>query len=283
MKKIFLVLVLCLLLPALAPAQVADNAPASLLPGTVTELFDGSIIDLDGDGIAEEIRYGVKTNDEYGTSDFRLVVGNTQIDGEGVSLTGRIHALRMPGMQDALVLLSDYGWSDDDITYIYSYCNGDLSFIGEICTMPWKLTVNADGTLTGSVRASILHTWYRPADFVLSANYTEPEMTLRTNGVLEMPRDLYPMGTKVTLLRDVPQCLSRTNDSPALTLRAGDSAWIVATDDIEWLYIVPDKHEYSTEETGAGWLRTEIGGYSVVLDGQEIWTSEVFDGLFYAD
>jgi len=46
---------------------------------------------------------------------------------------------------------------------------------------------------------------------------------------------------------------------------------------------VPDKHEYSTEETGAGWLRTEIGGYSVVLDGQEIWTSEVFDGLFYAD
>lgn len=283
MKNFSLVLVLCLLLSSVACAQTAASAADVLCPDTVTELSDGALIDLDVDGIAEQIRYTVEEDPETGASAYTLLVGNAQMNGEGVSMTGRLHALRVSGAQDVLLLLSDYGWSDDDMTYIFSYYQGDLSFLGEIPTMPWKLSVNADGTLTGRVRGSILHTWFRPADFVLCTAYCEPDMALRTTGIVEMPRDLYPMGTKVTLLRDLPLCVSRTNDSPALTLRAGDTAFIAATDDIEWLYIVPDSHEYLTSETGAGWLRTDLGGYSASVNGQSVTTYELFEGLFYAD
>ncbi|MBQ3222811.1 MAG: hypothetical protein IJB41_04260 [Clostridia bacterium] len=282
MKKLLLVLCLSLLLliPAVSVAEQAYSLPL----GQVFELTSGMQIDLDGDGSVETVKYAHKYNEETGASAYRLIAGSSQVDGEGVDMTGRIHALRLDnGADDALLLVSDYGWSDDDTTYVYSYYHGELSYLGQIFMMPWEITVNADGTLTGSARGSILHTWFRPCDLIVCTAYSAEDEAVLTNGVVEMPRDLYPMGTKVTALRDIPLCISRTNTGYARTLKAGESAWIVATDDIEWLYIVPEEYDWSEYEFASGWLRTDIGGYSATIGGESVPTYELFEGLFYAD
>lgn len=284
MKRLSLLLILCIFLPSLACAQVVANAADVLLPGVITELHDGDLIDLDADGVAEQIRYGVREQEESGVWEYRLVVGQTQLDGEGIYLTGRLHALRTDSSaQEVLLFLSDYGWSDDDTSYVYSYCGGSFRYLGVIPAMPWELRFTEEGMLSGSVRASILHTWFRPADFVLCTAYSDEDFSTRISHIAEMPRDLYPMGVEVTVLRDLPLVVSRTNPAHALTIKAGERALIVATDDIEWLYIVPTEVDWSVSEYGAGWLHTEIGGYSAVINGETIDTQALFDGLFYAD
>jgi len=279
MKKL-LILLLCALLcvPALA-----SSVPAAFVPvGQLCPLSPDAQTDLDGDGEVDKIEYTVEYDEETGSSPFRLVIGTSQLDGEGDDLTGQIWAYRPEGIDDVLLFLADRGMSDDDWSHVYSYYQGEFRYLGGVGCMPEDLAVTAPNLLTGTARGSILHTWFRPADYVIAANYEEPSYARRATAICEMPRSEYPMGTVVTLRRDLDLQVSRTNSSHAYTLRAGEKAVIVSTDDIEWLYIVPLRPSYEFERT-AGWLHTLIGGYSVSIDGDEISTYDLFDGLFYAD
>lgn len=280
MKKCILILCLCLFI-----ACAGYAAEASVLPsGELVELFSGDQIDLDGDGTAEQISFATQTDEESGMSAYKLSVGGANVKGEGVQLNGRLYALRVEDVSDdALLLISEDGWSDDPACHLYSYCAGTLEHIGLIDVSAQEITVREDGLLGGVVRGDVLHTWYRPCDLVLCTGYDEATQSTRINGVLEMPRDLYPMGTKVTLLHDLDLCISRTNPDVAVMLKAGDTAWLVATDDIEWVYIVPDQHEWLGDEWGAGWLHLAPSGYEITTKDGLFFSSEVFDGLFFAD
>lgn len=279
MKKL-LALLLCALL--CAPA-LASSVPSAVVPvGQLLPILADVETDLDGDGDVDQIEYSVEYNEETGSSTFCLVIGASQLNGEGDDLTGEIWAYRPDGIDDVLLFLADRGMSDDDWSHVYGYYQGEFRYLGGVGCMPEDLAVAAPNLLTGTARGSILHTWFRPADYVISANYEEPSYARRATAICEMPHSEYPMGTLVTLKRDLDLQVSRTNASHAYTLKAGDKAVIVSTDDIEWLYIVPLNPSYEYERT-AGWLHTEIGGYSATIGGEEVSTYDLFDGLFYAD
>lgn len=279
MKKL-LSLLLCALL--CAPA-LASSVPAAFVPvGEICPVSPDAQTDLDGDGLVEEIEYTVEYNEDTGVSSFRLVIGSSQLDGEGDNLTGLIHAYRPEGLDEVILFLSDYGMSDDDWSHVFSYRQGEFRYLGGVGCMPWDLRVSSPLLLTGTARGSILHTWFRPADYVIAASYEEPSYDFRASAICEMPRSEYPMGAIVTVKQDIPLQISRTNPDLAYVLKAGDRAVIAATDDIEWLYIAPLSPSYEYERT-AGWLRTEIGGYSALIDGESVSTFDLFDGLFYAD
>ena len=284
MRKLFcLLIVLALLLPAAAFAE-----PKVLEDGVITELFDGDLIDLDGDGAAEKIGYSVTENPNDGTSSFRLTIGKTQLDGDGDWLTGRLHALRLPGhaSEDILLFISDYGMSDDDVSYIFSYYQGKISRVGLVETMPWDMSVSGPNTLAGRVRGSILCTWWRPCEYVFGiTNGMSDEgewIGRRVASVEEIPKSEYPMGFYVTVNRTITLQISRTNSGIARKIPAGSKVTIVATDDIEWIYIMPVERDWNWDYAG-GWLRLDDYGYSATVNGESVETMELFSGLLFAD
>ena len=127
-------------------------------------------------------------------------------------------------------------------------------------------------------------TWHRPADYVIATGlyYSEDEVKI-TYALAEVPRDLYPLGAQVTLKRDLPLMVSRTDDEVAMTLQAGESAVVAATDDVCWIYIVPEKYADDCLYTG-GWVRMPADGFAEILvDGESVPAYDVMDGLLYAD
>ena len=284
MRKFFsLLLALALLCPAMAFAE-----PAALEEGVLTELFDGDVIDIDGDGVAETIGFTTVENESEGNTSFRLTIGKVQLDGEGDWLTGRLHALRMPesASDDTLFFVSDYGMSDDDLSYVFSYYQGQIASAGAVGTMPWDLAVTGPKTLSGQVRGRILCTWWRPCEYVLGVTSGTDEeynwVGRRVLSIAEVPKSEYAMGFHVTVTRDLPLQVSRTNPSLACVVPAGSSAIIAATDDIEWLYIQPTARNWEYDFAG-GWLRVADYGYKASVGGETIQTAELFTGLLYAD
>ncbi len=281
-KNTITVLLIFCLMAALLPAY-AD--PADTIPvGQIIELFDGDVYDLDGDSIPEKISFETYMVDYE--SMFTLTIGSITLDGKGDDLTGRLHAVKMsPYTDDCLILISDYGMSSDDTTYFYSYMDGDLSPAGTIATMPWDLTVTGQNTFTGIVRSFYLQTWSRPCDYVITNKgfFDEDDRYFsRSVSVNEVPRSVYAMGTLVTVTRDIDLQVSITNPAVCSGIKAGEQAILAASDDIEWLYIERVESDWNYDAQG-GWFRTDIGGWSCIVNGEKVETGELFEGLFYAD
>lgn len=282
MKRIAMVLAVLCVWGAMATVALADTE--SLPLEVIVELADGQKIDLDGDGQAEEISFVCQNNDESST--YRLAVGESAYDGEGMYLAERLHAVRMTEYsREALLFVSDYGMSDDPTNYVFSYQNGGLRYIATIDTMPWNLSVTGENTLSGVVRGSILQTWYRPCVYVVSRGFFEEgdRMFTRSVYISEMPLSEYPMGTAVTVNQELALQVSPTNGDTACVLPAGSKAVIVSTDDAEWLYIEAVEPDYGEYEYAGGWLRVYQFGFEAELNGERVQTGDLFTGLLYAD
>lgn len=280
MKKLFylptaIILFMFIFLPS--PYGDAQNVPSALPVGQISELFDGQSIDLDGDGRAEKIGFRFESDDDTGTSAFVLSVADAQISGSGDAMTGRLHAMPLPSTGEALLFLSDYGPSDDDTSHVFVYSQDCLRAIGTIGTMPWDLAVSGANTLSGVRRASVLCTWKRECDYVICTSFDAENGQMHAVALHEMPRSEYAAGMQATLLRALPLQRSRTDDTVTCTLSAGSSVCIVATDDIEWIYIV------SSDGCEAGWLCLNADDFGCTLDGETVFTYDIFDGLLYAD
>lgn len=90
------------------------------------------------------------------------------------------------------------------------------------------------------------------------------------------------MGFGVTTTRALDLQVSRTNDATACVVPAGARINIVATDDIEWLYIAPFERNWDYDFPG-GWFHVLDHGYTALVNGEYIETMALFPGLLYAD
>ena len=278
MRRILCALLILMLLP-LCEAIAEADAPMPEI-GVVTELRDGTVYDLDGDGSADDVQLAL-TADEYGNyMKFALNVNGQSIRGEGCNLNDRLYVLKLNEYGGTLLLVSEYGPSYDPLTRFYLYETGTLIPAGVIDALPDSMRISGD-VITAPVRGNVLYTWYHDADFVMAravayddeGNAVPPAPTMCL-----VPRYTYPMGLIVTLKVDLQLQLTMTDEQISTTLNAGSKAVLCASDDVKWVYI----QDMDSQE--CGWLELSGDfGFECIVEGIPTIATDVFDGLFLAD
>ncbi|MFZ2537372.1 MAG: hypothetical protein WAX04_00525 [Oscillospiraceae bacterium] len=261
--------------------KINKKLQKQILAGEIVELTDGDCLDLNNDKVGEVIHFKLnRLNDTYwGT--YILTVGNRQIVEEDINLTGKVYAAMLGGEWNGIQLLIDGdGPSADPYSHIFHYENDRLWDIGLVSNYANDIILTTDG-FSGSKHGSVIHTWYRPADYILTTVFvkSEYEENYIPPQIVEVPRDIYPMGTIVTLKCDLPLQASRTNNTTNMIIKAGLNVVLVATDDIEWVYVSPAENS----SYNGGWLQLKLDSFDTCLIGdKEIPAGDIFEGLFYA-
>ena len=270
-RPIAVTIAVCLLLCA---AAYAEGGSGMIPVGQITEISPGIPIDLDGDGDSETIQYEILRDEDGYDTGYRLTVDGFSVEDAGWSMNEKVYALRLD-QYDTLILVSDYGPSDDYETHFYLYEDDVLFPAGTIYSLPESMEVNG-GIITAPVRGNLLYTWFHDADFGLARCWNAEGKNAAQ--IYPIPRHLYSMGLIVTLKTDLPVSVSMTNQEIAHTFAEGEEVILCATDDVEWVYI------QSIEDGEAGWMRAggEYGMECLVAD-QWMDSWDVFEGLLFAD
>ncbi len=277
---------LCSLILALAllcaPFALADTPTQSWV------LFKPSSVltdDFDSDGTLETMRFEASLN-EYDDGSFSFSVGSKSFTVEDcIGLIPEVNAMRV-GYSDSyygtLFMISEYGPSDDPLTYCYLYAYEDLQDLGRIPALAGSITPDGNGVFTTTIRASMVGTWERPADYALAFGIDSGEDWSIHYRLVEVPRAMYPMNMMVTLKRDLTLSSSIYEDRADVDLKAGTPVIFAASDDVSRLYIT----ELDGERSGWASIRLSSGEYWAELirvNGKYVELDEVFDGIFYAD
>lgn len=271
MKRLISLVISVLLLCAAACAEGGSGAVAV---GQITEISPGVPLDLDGDGDQESVRYEIVRDEDGYDTGFRMGIGDAAVEGSGWCMNEKLYALRI-SEYDTLILVSDYGPSDDYETHFYLYSNDLLIPAGSVFSMPESMNVN-DGIITAPVRGKLLYTWFHDADFAL-ANYWGESGETKAH-VYQIPRWMYPMGLMVTLKTDLPVVISMADSDEGHTFQAGEEVILCATDDAAWVYV------QSVESGAAGWMRAGgETGMECLVNGEWMFSWDVFEGLVFAD
>ena len=186
------------------------------------------------------------------------------------------------GYYATLFMVPEYGPSDDPYTYCYLYCGGQLLSVGNIPALPQNMSIDRiTGTFTTTVRADMLGTWARPADYKLARGYwyDEDGDFREAYHFVEVPRPIYPMGMIVTLRQDLPLRECQTDNFYAFMLMADQDVILAATDDCRWLYVS------SLDGQIAGWVRMKRVDYmtKITVADTDMEADDVFEGIQYAD
>lgn len=279
MKKV-IVLLLCAML--LCGTVNAENESVQSLPiGEITLLEDGMQIDLDGDGESDKVSLEVLQDEDGFDCGYRLSVNGKEMTGEGWAIEPSIYALRLNDYQGTLLMVADYGPSDDYETYFYLYemdyiaDDSMLLYAGSILSLPEMMQVNGD-IITASVRGNVLCTWYHDADFAFARSMGYEQALCIS--AYEIPRDLYPMSIIATMNVNLPLLKDKNGSEYALTVMEGENVILCATDDKEWLLV------QSMFSGKRGWMKIEGEfGFDCVVGDKRMFSDEVFAGLPFAD
>ncbi len=271
--KRFLALVISLwmVLSVACGAAAAENEVGVLIP-----LEKDASIDLDEDGTEEAVSFEILHDGDGYDTGYRLRVGDSETIGSGCEMNEAIYTLKLSRYSEPLILVSDYGPSDDPETHFYAYLNGALVPAGTICAMPEAFSIE-DGIITASVRGSVLYTWFHDADYALASGYNWGTDE-RSCFIHQIPRYVYPMSLIVTTQVDLPLIAAMNGSRSAGVIPAGSEVVLAASDDCEWVYI-----ERMDGEPG-GWLRLAgENGYECIVGDRTMVSADVFSGLLFAD
>ncbi len=274
--------ILCLMLALLL--FIPGVAFAELEKGVMTKLELASAVDLDGDGSTDTVSLSVTPEDEEYPEDavtFTLTVNGLSVEGAGYALTGELYAARLDnGYDSVLLFVPENGMSSDYACSVFLYEDEKLVAVGGIPSPAEKITVFEE-TLTGVIRGHALQTWFHPGEYILCRDYGySEEYTPHDPVLMEAPRASYPVGTIVTLKKDIALTLTPHTDEEVMVLHAGDTAALTATDDMSWIYLAP---------IAPGAYYDYAGGYTAIRDFAVMTTegfvegADVLDGLCYAD
>lgn len=271
MRKVILWMMSLLMM--ILPAAAEENQGAVQI-GVITEVQLGTPVDLDGSGTTETVQYEILKDEDGWDIGYRMSVNEMIVEGEGWAMNEKVYVLRID-QYDTLLLVSDYGPSDDHETHFYLYNEDALLSVGSILAHPENMRVENE-IITAPVRGKLLYTWFHDADFALASYWGEDGEADAC--IYQIPRYLYQMGLMVKLKTDLPLSVSMTNPEIAHIFEAGEEVVLCASDDVEWVYI------QSAHSSAGGWMKVggEFGMDCVVGDQlMDPW--DVFDGLLFAD
>jgi hypothetical protein len=172
-----------------------------------------------------------------------------------------------------------YGPSDDYTTSFFRYDGNRLNYIGKAndfaaSSSPygWLITFNGDGTVTSTIRLSVLQTWFAPASWTVPENPGEFDV---------VPQPLYycvPAYTmSVKTIAPVVAYADMDASSEKSVLPLGTALTLTATDNESWVLA-------ETEDGSGVWIH--LGGdygYDVETEDGYLFCLDALEGLFMAD
>jgi hypothetical protein len=217
-------------------------------------------MDLNGDGILETVR--IEVNKEKNR--YTLFVNDVKVSGEGEELTGGFVLVDMD-KNDSFkeIAVSEYGPSDDPETSFYYYDGGQVKPIGSIYGLAREMEFDGKGGFTAPARGQILQTWFYPKTYRLGESRL----------LVHVPQELYPMNTKVKVIKPVPLRRDRQKEIFNVILGVGETATILSSDDKEWCLV-------ENSRGVKGWIR--IYNYNII-GGLNKPATDYFTGLSNAD
>lgn len=241
-------------------------------------------VDLDGNGSAEEVYYATDA-DNNGLEQILSVNGVDYITAaydQGFSSSfpaNDCYCITDIDTSDGLleIAIMDYGPSDDYTTSFFRYDGNNVKYIGRVSdlaasTLPhaWLITFNGDGTVTSTIRLSVLQTWFA------SASWTVPESPGEFNVI---PQTLYycvpAYVMPVTTIAPVVAYADMDALSEKSVLPLGTVLTLTATDNESWVLA-------ETEGGSKVWIH--LGGdFGDVETENGCFSGQALEGLCMAD
>lgn len=275
---------------AAAPADMPETYPPDFCEkpaaeeGFVHSYPLGTTVryDLNGDGVGEDIFVDAQ---EY--SDGKLIVGNAQMGYGAICPTGYFTILNVDRNSNELLIgVSDYGFSDDPMTVLYTYDGAQLREVGYYEDITgkntWELSgaiCNGDGTITAKARFDILGTWQAWALYRVES------------GMLKDITDFYdyagweeqPDGWNVSTRMDVIMFTDVRDNGTQTVVPAGTKLTMtgVQKGDRDGAYWACFRAEWAEADL---WMAAELVEWYTIVPAADGWVSseEAFDGFFYA-
>ena len=237
-------------------------------PGTLVNISNRvrnqnrAYLDMDGDGVAEEIvlePFGENPN--HPLQNYRLRVGNGELEGYGYNLANILWAVSLDG-QEILLVLYDDGPSWDPYTYFYGYRNGRLYEAGGFEEEIRLCEISPEGIITGGLRKEIVQT-----------DWIEVQWRLGADGrIEEIPQEVYAFrnGNWVELYEELP-LHPAIGDIQTFSVEPQMVRFLQTSADWSWILI-------ETEDGQQGWMHLE--NFNVVELEKNVM--DVFAGLYLA-
>ena len=266
------------------PTEITDDNRPGKEDGFVCSYPLGTTVayDLNGDGSNEEIAVSAQ---EY--ADGKLTIGNTSMEFSAINPTGYFTIVNVDQSQNILLVgISDYGFSDDDMTALYAYDGTEIvqvgffeDILGDNSYSKAGAICHGDGSISARVRMDVLGTWtgmglYRMGEAGLE-DHTELYRRMDWEGSIT--------GWEVTTKTELIMYADSVQTSKQVTIPAQTMVRMTGVkkgqrENTHWACFEVD---YLNAEL---WLLTEeIDWHTYVCIGEKLQDSEeVFDGFFYA-
>lgn len=265
------------------PTEKEDNRPGEA-DGFLHSYPLGTTVsyDLNGDGIDEEI-----TVDAQEYADGRLTIGSTSMRFDAISPTGYFTVINVDQSQSFLLIgISDYGFSDDDMTALYAYDGTKIAVVGffedilgENSYDRMGAICHGDGTISARARMDVLGTWTAMGLYRMG----EAGLEDHTQLYRRMDWEGNVTGWEVTTKTEVTMYTDSVQTSEQVTIPAETVVRMTGVKrgqlaNTHWACFEVDSMNASL------WLLTEeIEWQTFVYNGEKLMDSEeLFDGFFYA-
>ena len=228
--------------------------------------------DLNSDGIQDKI---ILTLEDSYHNKYALQVNDLIIDTLGDNIEPNFNIIDIDASDKYKeIAVSEYGPSSDDATTFYFFNGKEIIPMGKIGGFfgiyysygndaMGEMKINGSGEISTRTRGKILQTWFYQDEFRLSDKHL----------LLNVPKDLYKMNTEVEVIKEISLQKSRNDTAAVLSLKPGEKATIVSSDNRTWCLVRNDEGE-------TGWFA--VVGYDTIKN-IGLSASEVFNGLCHAD
>lgn len=200
------------------------------------------MVDLNGDGSEEEIRYDVKESSDYSGYSCVLTINGTAYElCEYAAMvtpeTKSFYVTDMDEYDDSLeIAVLDDGPSTDYATYFYRYDGSALAFIGEVDGFPFKEQnggingFTGQNGINGTIRTDILETAYLNGYWWYDSNARKLEY-------MDGGMHQYKYFTPHRLYVDLPLWKAMDQNSEQVTVSSGQDVFFISSDAKEWIYV----------------------------------------------
>lgn len=233
-----------------------------------------TVLDLNGDSIAEHVSIAITGNTQDGTQTV-VTIGNSSATFPGSNPEGWFGIVDINITDhEKEIAVSDLGPSGDPTTGFYRFDGSNIQLVGTTQGAYESINFAGNGTLSTTTRALVFQTWFYADQFTLGADHK----------LTHVDQPLYLIDPSVpeahlTMLQDLAL---RTDSSTVsatsvvTTLKKGEKVTFIGCDSGAWC-------KMQSSAGIAGWMAMEGFNDIVQVDGTRVNASEVFEGLSNAD
>ncbi len=223
-------------------------------------------LDMDGDGVAEEIvlepsrSAGAEAPDEP-LRYYRLKIGEAVREDTGYNTDNTLRAFSLDGKTMILAIYED-GPSADPLTHFYRYENGQIIEVGSLETDILSCVLDGEGVISGAIFKEIA-----------SSDWIRVRWRMNAEGMLEeVPQEVYDFtrGNPVELCEELPLHQEIGSDE-VFTVTPQTVKFLQTSADFNWLLI-------ETADGQQGWVH--VVDYEVVELEKNVM--DVFEGGYLA-